>query len=268
MHMHSNASDGAIAPKAVVQRVFESGIKAFSLTDHDTLSGLSEAQDEAIRCGLEFLPGLEMSLEFKGHPIHLLVYGSLAETPEVLALVSVIQGRNRLFLTAFQNSLAHAGIDMKMEKAGLRSVGKTLAALKVLVISVKKSEAKHIWSRARQQAVKSMGPPLTAAKALDVLRSSKAVTVLAHPAKGPGQGAVGGREVRELKELGLQGLEVYHGRQDVAQRKIYEEMAQEFGLMIFGGSDCHFRSRWPQLGSGGMNEETYRKVVEILATSG
>lgn len=265
--MHSNASDGALAPKAVVQRVFESGIKAFSLTDHDTLAGLKEAQSEAARCGLEFLPGLEMSLEFKGHPIHLLVYGPLTETPEVLALVSVIQGRNRLFLTAFQNSLAHAGIDMKMEKTGLRSVGKTLAALKVLVISVKKNDAKQVWSRAREQAVTSMGPPLTAAKGLAVLRPSKAVTALAHPAKGPGQGAIGIDEVTELKDMGLQGLEVYHGRQDVAQRKIYEEIAHSLDLFSFGGSDCHFRNRWPQLGSGGMSEKTYRKVVEILATS-
>ena len=42
MHLHTTASDGSFSPSEVVQRVKSSGVKVFSLTDHDTTAGVHE----------------------------------------------------------------------------------------------------------------------------------------------------------------------------------------------------------------------------------
>lgn len=57
MHLHTTASDGSFSPSEVVQRVKSSGVKVFSLTDHDTTAGVHEVEDD-IPEGMEFLRAL------------------------------------------------------------------------------------------------------------------------------------------------------------------------------------------------------------------
>ena len=57
MHLHTTASDGSFSPSEVVQRVKSSGVKVFSLTDHDTTAGWAQAAQLADEYGLDFLPG-------------------------------------------------------------------------------------------------------------------------------------------------------------------------------------------------------------------
>ncbi len=47
LHCHSTASDGVLAPAALVQRAHEKGVGLLALTDHDTLEGLPEAHQAA-----------------------------------------------------------------------------------------------------------------------------------------------------------------------------------------------------------------------------
>ena len=49
MHLHTTASDGSFSPSEVVQRVKSSGVKVFSLTDHDTTAGVHEVEDDFSR---------------------------------------------------------------------------------------------------------------------------------------------------------------------------------------------------------------------------
>ena len=45
LHLHSTHSDGTMTPSELVDRAAEIGLKAISLTDHDTVSGTDEAID-------------------------------------------------------------------------------------------------------------------------------------------------------------------------------------------------------------------------------
>jgi hypothetical protein len=47
LHCHSTASDGVLTPTALVQRAADCGVTALALTDHDTIAGLLEAQQQA-----------------------------------------------------------------------------------------------------------------------------------------------------------------------------------------------------------------------------
>ena len=50
LHTHSSASDGDLRPARLVEKAALMGLEALALTDHDTVSGLDEAQKAAKTC--------------------------------------------------------------------------------------------------------------------------------------------------------------------------------------------------------------------------
>ena len=44
LHTHSNKSDGELSPYDLVTKASNNGIQMLALTDHDTVSGLSDAK--------------------------------------------------------------------------------------------------------------------------------------------------------------------------------------------------------------------------------
>ena len=69
MHMHSNASDGALKPAELVGLCARQGIRLMSLTDHDTMAGTAAARDAAKALGIEFVTGVEVSTLWGGQTI-------------------------------------------------------------------------------------------------------------------------------------------------------------------------------------------------------
>jgi len=51
------------------------GVNEFSLTDHDTLAGLEEAETKSVSLGLRFMPGTEFTCRFADQTVHVLGYG-------------------------------------------------------------------------------------------------------------------------------------------------------------------------------------------------
>ncbi|HKN07951.1 MAG TPA: PHP domain-containing protein, partial [Pseudomonadota bacterium] len=52
LHSHSTHSDGLLTPRELVRRSVERGVDVLALTDHDELSGLPEARQEAAAAGV------------------------------------------------------------------------------------------------------------------------------------------------------------------------------------------------------------------------
>jgi 3',5'-nucleoside bisphosphate phosphatase len=67
--------------------------------------------------------------------------------------------------------------------------------------------------------------------------------------------------------FGLDGIEVFHPDNDEAQRETYSKWAEEFGLIVTGGSDFHgWRGEEPfhaMLGSHTVSVEAVEKMREI-----
>ncbi len=75
LHAHSRASDGSFTPAELVGHALESGLSVVALTDHDSVSGNTEAARAALSAGIGFLPGVELDIEWKPGECHLLGYG-------------------------------------------------------------------------------------------------------------------------------------------------------------------------------------------------
>ena len=61
LQSHSTHSDGALAAAEVVQRAADAGVELLALSDHDTVSGVSEAIAAGERAGVRVVPAVEIS---------------------------------------------------------------------------------------------------------------------------------------------------------------------------------------------------------------
>ena len=74
LHIHSAASDGSYAPEEVVRLAADRGLRAISLTDHDTIDGLPAAVAAGQALSVEVIPGVEISARFPGGSMNILGY--------------------------------------------------------------------------------------------------------------------------------------------------------------------------------------------------
>ncbi|HIF90008.1 MAG TPA: PHP domain-containing protein [Candidatus Poseidoniales archaeon] len=61
LHGHSTYSDGELSVSQLAQKIKDEGVNVWALTDHDVISGWSEASEEAKQRGLKFIPGVEIT---------------------------------------------------------------------------------------------------------------------------------------------------------------------------------------------------------------
>ncbi|MGH8281727.1 MAG: PHP domain-containing protein, partial [Gammaproteobacteria bacterium] len=70
LHLHSNASDGALAPAQLVQLAAARGVQLLALTDHDCVDGLAEARIASQAAGIWFINGVELSATWERKTLH------------------------------------------------------------------------------------------------------------------------------------------------------------------------------------------------------
>ena len=75
LQSHSLHSDGALSPSEVVASAAAAGVELLSLTDHDTVDGVSEAARGRARLGIRLVTGVEISaIDVDGRDLHILGY--------------------------------------------------------------------------------------------------------------------------------------------------------------------------------------------------
>lgn len=75
LQSHSLHSDGALPPADVVGAAAAAGVELLSLTDHDSIDGVSEARTAAQAAGIRLVTGVEISaLDTGGRDLHILGY--------------------------------------------------------------------------------------------------------------------------------------------------------------------------------------------------
>ncbi|WNZ55167.1 PHP domain-containing protein [Microbulbifer sp. MKSA007] len=93
LHCHSTASDGILSPAQLVSRAKSQGVTMLALTDHDTVDGVPEAQQEGDCLGVDVVAGIEFSSLWGRRPVHIV---GLNINPESGPLQEAIQLREQL----------------------------------------------------------------------------------------------------------------------------------------------------------------------------
>ncbi|KAK1947196.1 5'-3' exoribonuclease [Phytophthora citrophthora] len=235
-HLHS---DGKLKPSEVIAKAAANGVTYMSLTDHDTMAGVSEAIATAQKLGVLVFPGVEISAEVKGgENLHILGYfypGSNSAELEK-QLLKIRTGRHKRG-KGMLKKLEAMGIKLKWERvleiAGEAAPGRPHVAEALVeaghVANFRQAFARYLHNDGPAYVEGEHFPP---EEAIKLIASAGGVSVLAHPwcCKDPMN------LVPELAKLGIQGIEVYH---DANKIDMYGALAKESGLLRMGGSDFH-----------------------------
>ena len=84
LHTHTSASDGQYSPSQVVEMAKRAGITCLAITDHDTISGLQEAQAAGKEYGISVVRGIELGAKEDRH-LHIVGLGLLRERHRIAA---------------------------------------------------------------------------------------------------------------------------------------------------------------------------------------
>lgn len=270
LHLHTRHSDGTFTPQEVVQRARSAGLAAISITDHDTLAGLTPAR-LAAGPGLEVLAGVELTAVWARRELHILGYGFRTEDVPLQSYLTRAQGGRRSRIQAMIGRLKERGVQVSLEEveqaAGdVDSIGRPHLAealmRKGIVRSLSEAFERYIGDRAPcfvRQAT------LTVADAVGLIGGAGGVAVLAHPHR-----MVEDAWVPALIQQGIQGIEVYHPDHNASVAEHYRRLAQEHGLLITGGSDCHGlrRQGGPFIGTIPVPYGCVERLKEILDLKG
>lgn len=245
LHCHSVVSDGTLTPEELAERAHANGVQIWALTDHDELGGQDRARAAASTLGIQYLSGVEISVTWMGHTIHIVGLGIDAKHIGILeGLRRTRDGRgNRAKLMAEQ--LLKAGIPGAYEGA-LHFAGNpelisrthfarflvekgvcrdTEQVFKNYLIESKPGYVPHLWA--------------TLDDAVAWIKSAGGVAVIAHPGRYKLSAMQMDELYKHFKDIGGIGLEVITGSHSPSQYQTYGKIAQHYGFFASRGSDFH-----------------------------
>ncbi len=251
LHCHSTASDGTLAPAAVVARAAAQGVTMLALTDHDTTAGLAEAAAAARRQGLHFVPGIELSALWAGMTIHVVGLDIDPDHP-VLQAGQARQAEERArraqAMVARLLELGFEGAEAALPE-DLRGAGRSHFARWLVAEGHAKdwrAAFKRYLSRGRPAYVPGRWPALEEVVAW--IRAAGGVPVLAHPARYRLTHAKLERLLRQFVAAGGEALEVVSSSHGPEDRLRMARLATRLGLAASAGSDFHGPGGFVELG--------------------
>jgi len=72
LHLHSRASDGSLTPTELIQLCVRRCVRLLALTDHDCVTGLTEAAAAANTAGIRCVTGVEISVTWEHRTLHVI----------------------------------------------------------------------------------------------------------------------------------------------------------------------------------------------------
>ena len=256
LHTHSTHSDGTLSPRELMGLAAKKQLLAIALTDHDTISGLSDARAAAAELSLELVPGLELSTDHQGTEIHILGYYIDDRNPTFLQKLADFrlgrEDRNR----KMARKLQEAGFSLSYEELTAAYPDSTITRAHFARYltergMVKDRETvfrKYLGNGCPCYVPREKIPP---ADAIKLIRESGGLAYFAHPILCRMNQDRLDSLVKALKEQGLTGLEAIYSTYYPGEERNIRRLAEKYDLLISGGSDFHGANKpHIQLGTG------------------
>jgi 3',5'-nucleoside bisphosphate phosphatase len=274
LHTHTNESDGSCTPLELVDRALAIGLEALAISDHDTFAGYDQAVEPARAYRLDLVCGIELSARLTGktRTIHVLAYfPNTPPTPEfrdwVTALLTTRRERNIRLVAKLQS------MGVPIELSEVERLGRSLTGrphfARVLIEKGFAADYEDAFRKYIDESapgfVERQAPGV--AEAAEKVDAAGGLAVLAHPIRlGMRDAAAEEVLVKQLRDEGIRGIEVYHSDHGVEDVRRYLGIAKKYDLAVTGGSDFHGDAK-PQvaLGTGrNGNLDIPRSVLQAL----
>ena len=258
LQSHSTHSDGALSATEVVARAADAGVELLALSDHDTISGVSEAIAAGERLGVRVVPAVEISAvdDGAGEPreLHILGYDIDHSGPALGArLEEFLADRERRTLR-MAAALREAGFELDEEEINARvargqPIGRPHLAGAVLrapanAERLREEDISDIGSLIRGYLIEGrpsfrMRETPTVAQAIEAIHEAGGVAVWAHPFWDISDADEVLASLERFQALGLDGVEAFYITHTREQTALLVERAASMGLLTTGSADFH-----------------------------
>lgn len=257
LHIHTNGShDGEFSAREIVEKGARLGMKALSVTDHNTVACVREALIAGEEMGVEVLTGIEIECAFEGLILHVLGYMFDADCPDYAVLEAAMTAREQGVSIRRVEILKGMGMPIEVDdvlavaKNGMFTgpviagalFAKPEAREHPLLQKYFNGESKNPLSDFYWDFI-AQGKPayvpseyFSLKEIVDIIHRTGGVSVLAHP------GAVIGHCPEALDGIaneGIRGVEVYCSYHSKEEAAFYSERTRALGLIPTLGSDFH-----------------------------
>jgi predicted metal-dependent phosphoesterase TrpH len=243
-HTHSLHSDGVLSPAELVARAHGRRVGVLALTDHDTTDGLGEAHAACESVGMRFVPGVELSSQWRGQTVHIVGLGIRADQPPLRAHLSRVLARRQARLREIGERLEKRARlpGRELAEIAARTAAPTRLHLARLLVergfARETQEAFDKWlNRNTAGHVPAEWPALE--EALGALRDNGAVAVMAHPHRY----RLSAGQLRELTAAFVQqggaALEASMAGMSPNDAERIASLCRRFKLHASMGSDFH-----------------------------
>jgi predicted metal-dependent phosphoesterase TrpH len=245
LHCHSTASDGLLTPTQLLEHAAAQGVAVLALTDHDNVTGLDEARRTAVEKNIAFINGVEISVNWRSHSLHIVGLGIDPEHPQLVQGLGSIREGRMVRASEIASQLDKFGIHDSFEGArGYAGEGQLIGRLHFARFLVQRGYAKDVRSVFKKYLVK--GKPgytphqwVPLGNAIDWIRNSGGRAVIAHPGRYKlGKGTLD-ELLLEFRTLGGEGIEVVTASHTPEQSLLFARHSQRLGLLASRGSDFH-----------------------------
>jgi 3',5'-nucleoside bisphosphate phosphatase len=243
LHTHSNCSDGALTPQALVAGAAARTVVALALTDHDTLAGCTAARAACQQFGIEFIAGVELTCEWRGREIHVIGLGVDEADRALRDHCATILGVRRERIAHIARRLTAAGLpgeSLAQEALTVPSPTRTHIARAMveagLVTSIQRAFDRWL-KRGQPGYVAQQWPTLDTV--IPHVRAAGGIAVLAHPHRYQLSNGALRELVAAFKDAGGGGIEVSLSGMPPADIDRAATLARRFDLSGSIGSDFH-----------------------------
>jgi predicted metal-dependent phosphoesterase TrpH len=258
LQSHSTHSDGALPAAEVVQRAADAGVELLALSDHDTVSGVSEAIAAGERYGVRIVPAVEISAVDEGSAVprelHILGYnvdhtGALL-TEKLGEFLADREQRTLRMAAALKElgfELDEAQLDARV--AAGKPIGRPHLAEAVLSAPANAERLEDegiddIGSLIRGYLIE--GKPAfrlrqtpTVAQAVEAIHEAGGVAIWAHPFWDISDPDEVLSTIDRFKALGMDGVEAFYITHTRENTELLAKRCAELDLLSTGSADFH-----------------------------
>jgi len=258
LQSHSTHSDGSLPAAEVVQRAAAAGVELLALSDHDTISGVSEAIAEGERVGVRVVAAVEISAVDAGasvpRELHILGYcidyRGAAMTEQLTAFLADREKRT----LRMRDALREVGFDLdEAEIAARIAEGKPIGRPH-LAGAVLRAPANA--ERLQQEGIDDVGSLIrgyliegkpafrlretpTVAEAVQAIHDAGGVAIWAHPFWDISDDGEVLDSIDRFHALGMDGVEAFYITHTRENTELLAKRCAQLGLLTTGSADFH-----------------------------
>lgn len=257
LHLHTKYSDGKLSVEETVREARKKNIELLSITDHDSIEGVSEAVKISRDYDITCISGMELSCRNENNEIdfpqdisiHILAYNLDYENEGLKLYLKEYHYQRKRILLELLNELSEYGFDTKYEDISV--IAGSQMRIQDIINHINSSFVCKVKKEKYIKLAKSYYKKLfmrdsTLNDAIGIIKNAGGIPVLAHAFFSyRDYDIITNNEqsvsslISYLCELGIEGIEVFYSRYNEQQIEWLFEKAQKNNLMVTAGSDFH-----------------------------